>query len=1847
MSHSGFVSPSSASSTKHFVWSWGRLCPAPLLLPPAHTGPTRTRATNTNKHGRGSQHGGSGSVTNASSPRHLSSPGRVDSSAGDDGSSASFVPVPQPLPNSQLHTLTLSPTLVETMETNSVRAVHTAAHHTIAITHGGHLYSWRHGGLAESGPAVEVDPLEYDAVHGRSSEEARARLARLRSGPTSPYSPSNGNALIQPTKGDHTVTLGYKASKAALRARSDSPVRMGLSGTAPSSRVPAIARSNLAGSNSPQSPVPDRRFRPVVFHRPQSNNSHGAPHHVSIAAASCARNTMLAVTSAGQVYEWDWTNVEENSSTPPSASSPASNQSSSNNTSPSSDVSDESSSSTALGVFPRLLPLPSPAASGGMGPLLVNGVACGGNFNIIATGGGEAYSWGKMGTHGRLGQGINTDPDKDNKPGADSTDSSGSPSTTPTTPTRPQHSSAPSVDLAPVSTPHLLAGLQDDLVSKVAAGWSHGAVILAAGEILLFGCGLGGRLGSGNQLDQFAPQRTVGMEHVQVVEVACGYHHTLAIDVMGKVWVFGNGDCGQLGLGDTLPRATPQLLTTFSRNPHRVSNTNGEDGAEDEDIEIVQIAAGAFHSAAISAVGDLYTWGNGSYGQLGFGDTSSSPVPRVVSALNGMDVCLVACGGEYTVAITDHFMRMQMDYFSQTNAGGYGAAEYDQYYHHHPHQYFQHPVIDDDDDGGRSIMQPHKLSGGDTSPPVVDGLRVSAVHRSGSVSSTHPPSLGHSSTSPVPSPSMSRSGSGANLAGVNWPASGAASASASAAVSASAVSGAGSGSVSGRVSPSLPVSHVRPAPTPVIFEEADAPQSKVMRARTYSNADQHHNQHTNQRARAGTSGNTSIDYAHASRSSIHATHASAAAEASYSTSHTPARLSPSHSSSSIGAACSSSLSPPIRPSSPSFSTSSSRRTLFQLVQDVFSFPDLPNLDVKSALPTIDPLEDVAEEMNDEVAEAMEHDGNGNGNASGATSPSRWGKSRTPSTDEAISALSGFRPSSLFRKSESDVARHRAEVARMSAAYQAKLRKDFRGQAHAIEQERRKRAADDKASKKNAQRSLQREQRLDEAANAWLKQIIPNWATTSANRRAKELLERVGVPPRIRGTVWPLALGNTLMITPELYEIFGQQATRARRQRLQELKMLAQRSQDVSASSNSSDSTSPTAASTSSLVPSQSFTLGKESTFAYIDVDLTRTYPSLAFFQDECPMNEQLRHLLYTYCFPENDHQILTEHGFMFLHEVEQALVKNPQLRFASYSPNDGSLTYHPATLIVNPSSRQHLVSFMNQTEAARWSPNSDEYGRTHDEQQNGSSSTADHLSLLVTPEHDMYVKWGEDRGESARWRTRKSSDTVANRPCGELPYEKRSAGSLVDRKNLAIKFLGHAHSGRRPSTPTHSLPFVDTLALHTPTAIDAFLQVYGFWLGCGSVVCEKPRQRHRNRANDSALIFSASGEKHEWLAQQLLLIGLRRDNDFATVDHVVEVNHPAWVRLFRQSYLPSKTAEATTEKSMTSWVWSLAKDQARCIMSGMRRADVNRYSTRDLEQNAIITPSVRLRDQLLQLCLHAGYSAYFRLVDKRDACQDLPTKRDQWIVYYTEDSKKTEPVLRCSTDVKQVEYIGRTWCVTLPSHTAGIIVARRARTAPDGVIKHASMPLLVGNCFYRPDVGYVQGMSYLAGNLLLYMSPFDAFVSFAHLLNSPFFHVFLKLETDKMQERYRVFEDLLKDVEPELAKHLHQEGIAPELFLMEWCMTLFTKRLGLDVVGRVWDHYLLTGESVVYRTAAAIMRVLKPELIHAPFDQIMKKLNQVPMEISEQSLMSAFSEIRLSSSLKQRLRALNPFFKDE
>ena len=71
--------------------------------------------------------------------------------------------------------------------------------------------------------------------------------------------------------------------------------------------------------------------------------------------------------------------------------------------------------------------------------------------------------------------------------------------------------------------------------------------------------------------------------------------------------------------------------------------------------QVIHIGCGSTYSAALTAGGELFTWGRGNYGRLGHGGSEDQCTPVLVSALKGHKVIDMACGSgdAQTLAVTD------------------------------------------------------------------------------------------------------------------------------------------------------------------------------------------------------------------------------------------------------------------------------------------------------------------------------------------------------------------------------------------------------------------------------------------------------------------------------------------------------------------------------------------------------------------------------------------------------------------------------------------------------------------------------------------------------------------------------------------------------------------------------------------------------------------------------------------------------------------------------------------------------------------------------------------------------------------------------------------------------------------------------------------------------------------------------------------------------------------------------------------------------------------------------------------------------------------------------------------
>lgn len=165
---------------------------------------------------------------------------------------------------------------------------------------------------------------------------------------------------------------------------------------------------------------------------------------------------------------------------------------------------------------------------------------------------------------------------------------------------------------------------------------------------------------------------------------------------------------------------------------------------------------------------------------------------------------------------------------------------------------------------------------------------------------------------------------------------------------------------------------------------------------------------------------------------------------------------------------------------------------------------------------------------------------------------------------------------------------------------------------------------------------------------------------------------------------------------------------------------------------------------------------------------------------------------------------------------------------------------------------------------------------------------------------------------------------------------------------------------------------------------------------------------------------------------------------------------------------------------------------------------------------------------------------------------------------------------------------------------------------------------------YRPDVGYVQGMSFIAAVLILNMEPAEAFICFANLLNQPCHMAFFRLNETVMNAYYAAYDCVFHENLPRLHAHFSSANLTADLYLLDWLYTVFAKAMPLDVACRVWDVFLRDGEEFLFKTALGVLHLHQETLLQLDFLHGAQFLTRLPEDMSADRLFRSIESIRMS-----------------
>eukprot|EP01124_Arcella_intermedia_P012336 TRINITY_DN18701_c0_g1_i1.p1 TRINITY_DN18701_c0_g1~~TRINITY_DN18701_c0_g1_i1.p1 ORF type:complete len:600 (-),score=178.46 TRINITY_DN18701_c0_g1_i1:23-1624(-) len=164
--------------------------------------------------------------------------------------------------------------------------------------------------------------------------------------------------------------------------------------------------------------------------------------------------------------------------------------------------------------------------------------------------------------------------------------------------------------------------------------------------------GVFGQLGHGDVEDQRLPKVISSLSPYKVIQVACGYNHSLALTEDGKVYTWGSSEYGQqAGKNDyTDWQEGDQHSAGRRRNYFTEPRQIPTDAFNNH--KVIKLSCGAMHNCAITETGDVFTWGWGISGVLGHGDRRLQIYPRIITNLKGEKIINISASLHLTIAVT-------------------------------------------------------------------------------------------------------------------------------------------------------------------------------------------------------------------------------------------------------------------------------------------------------------------------------------------------------------------------------------------------------------------------------------------------------------------------------------------------------------------------------------------------------------------------------------------------------------------------------------------------------------------------------------------------------------------------------------------------------------------------------------------------------------------------------------------------------------------------------------------------------------------------------------------------------------------------------------------------------------------------------------------------------------------------------------------------------------------------------------------------------------------------------------------------------------------------------------------
>jgi hypothetical protein len=194
-------------------------------------------------------------------------------------------------------------------------------------------------------------------------------------------------------------------------------------------------------------------------------------------------------------------------------------------------------------------------------------------------------------------------------------------------------------------------------------------------------------------------------------------------------------------------------------------------------------------------------------------------------------------------------------------------------------------------------------------------------------------------------------------------------------------------------------------------------------------------------------------------------------------------------------------------------------------------------------------------------------------------------------------------------------------------------------------------------------------------------------------------------------------------------------------------------------------------------------------------------------------------------------------------------------------------------------------------------------------------------------------------------------------------------------------------------------------------------------------------------------------------------------------------------------------------------------------------------------------------------------------------------------------------------------------------------------------IQQALKNILNAYAVYNPEIGYCQGMNYIAGTLYLGVNDEEiAFKGMISLLERySMMHIY-QLHHQILNMKFYQLERLISLFLPEMSQYMREHEVHSFKYSSSWFITIFSQTLKYEeeLRSRLWDMFLLDGWKAFFKIAIGIFAKLSTKFHEKNFDEIMSVISnissrEVNQDIFTEDFIDQARSIKITTSLLKYL----------